>query len=129
MKKFLVALIVTALLPIQAFADCDFSSGITKVEGGYLYTRECHIKVGEMKYDLGAKDLQIEKLNKALTFKDLAIDNANKRADLWMNTSFKLEDRINTIDELRSRNQWLYFGLGVLTVFAAGYAAKQIYQK
>lgn len=126
MKKFLIALVVAAMLPIQALADCDFSSGITKVEGGYLYTRECHLKVGEMKYDLGAKDLQIEKLTKALDLKDLALTKADQRTELWMNTAFKLEDRVNTIDEMRKTNQWLYFGLGVVTMFAAGYMASQL---
>jgi hypothetical protein len=115
-------------LPLHAFAECDFTDGkgVTKVEGGYLYSKECHIAVGQMKYDLGVKDLQIEKLGKALDLKDLAITKADQRADLWMQTSFKLEDRINTIDNMRSSNQWIAFGLGALTMFAAAYAASQL---
>ncbi|NJO48143.1 MAG: hypothetical protein HC840_00345 [Leptolyngbyaceae cyanobacterium RM2_2_4] len=126
MKKIIVALMVVCLLPLQAFAECDFGTGIAKVEGGYLYTRECHLKVGEMKYDLGVKDLQIEKLTKALDLKDLAITKADQRADMWMNTAYKLEDRINTIDNMRQTNQWIAFGLGVVTMFAASYAASQL---
>lgn len=126
MKKFIVALMIFCCLPLQAFAECDFSTGITKVEGGFLYTRECHLKVGEMKYDLGVKDLQIDKLTKALDLKDLAITKADQRADLWMNTAYKLEDRINTIDNMRQTNQWISFGLGALTMFAAAYAASQL---
>lgn len=126
--KLISIVLALSLFGNIAFANCDYSD-IKKVDGGYLYTKELHLCVGEMKQDLEIEQKRTVKLTEALTFKDLAIDNANKRADLWMNTSFKLEDRINTIDELRSRNQWLYFGLGVLTVFAAGYAAKQIYQK
>lgn len=128
MKNFVAFIMVLLMLPFQALAECDFSTGITKTEQGYLYTKECHIAVGQMKYDLGVKDLQIDKLNKALDLKDLALTKADQRADLWMNATFKLEDRINTIDSMRSTNNWMYFGLGVLTVFAAGYAASQVYR-
>lgn len=126
MKKFVIALIVASLLPISALADCDFKTGISKVEGGYLYSRECHLRVGEMKYDLEIEMERTAKLTKALELKDLAITRADQRADLWMQTSFKLEDRVNTIDEMRRTNQWLYFGLGVVTMFAASYAASQL---
>lgn len=125
-KKFVIALMIATFLPISALAECDFKTGITKTEGGYLYTRECHIKVGEMKQDLEIEVEKTAKLTKALELKDLAITRADQRADLWMNTSFKLEDRVNTIDEMRKTNQWLYFGLGVVTMFAASYAASQL---
>lgn len=128
MKKFLIALVAMTFLSNVAFAECDFKTGITKQESGnYTYTRECHIKVGEMKQDLDISQQQNEKYVKALDLKDLALTRADQRADMWMNTSFKLEDRVNTIQEMQKTNQWVYFGLGVLSVFAAGYAAKQIY--
>lgn len=129
MKKLITILMVILLLPISAFAECDFTDGkgVSKVEGGYLYTKECHIAVGQMKYDLGVSTEQLGKLNKALDLKDLAISKADQRADLWQSATFKLEDRINTIDQMRSSNNWMYFGLGVLTVFVAGYAARQAY--
>ncbi len=130
MKKFLIALIIVSLLPISSFAECDFTNGkgVNKVEGGYLYSPECHVAVGQMKYDLGVKDLQLDKLTKALDLKDLAITKADQRADMWMNTAYKLEDRINAIDSMRQSNQYIVFGLGMLAMFAATYAASQLHR-
>ncbi len=127
MNKKFITLIFALILPINSFADCDFSTGITKTDQGYLYTKECHIAVGQMKSDLNVAVQQVSLLQKSLDFKDLALNKADQRADLWQASTFKLEDRINSIDQMRSTNNWMYFGLGVLTVFAAGYAASQIY--
>lgn len=118
-------LLALSLFSNVAFADCDYSK-IQKVDGGYLYTKELHLCVGEMKQDLEIANQKVDKLTKAIELKDLTITKADQRADLWMQTSFKLEDRIQTIDSWRTTNNWLYFGLGVATMFAAAYAAGQI---
>lgn len=127
MKKLIAAVLATLMFSNVAFAECDFSTGISRNDNGsYTYTKECHVKVGEMKRDLSIATEQNEKLTKALDLKDLAITKSDQRADLWMQTSFKLEDRINTIDSMRQSNQYIAFGLGVLTMFAASYAASQL---
>lgn len=126
MKRFICTILAMTFLSNVAMAECDFSTGITKVDGGYLYSKECHVKVGEMKLDLKISQEQNEKLTKALDLKDFAITKADQRADMWMNTTYKLEDRINTIDQMRATNQWVAFGLGALTMFAAAYAASQL---
>jgi hypothetical protein len=127
MRKLLVALTIACLLPFSAMADCDFKTGITKNENGtYTYTRECHIKVGELRQDLDIANEQNLKFTKALELKDLAINKADQRADMWQQTAFKLEDRITTIDNMRTSNQWIMFGVGVATMFAASYAASQL---
>lgn len=127
MKKLIAILLTVLLFSTQAFAECDFKTGITPNDNGtYTYTKECHVKVGEMKQDLEIAQEQNVKLTKALDLKDLAITKADQRADLWMNTTYKLEDRINTIDNMRQTNQWVAFGLGVVTMFAASYAASQL---
>lgn len=128
MKQFLIVLIAICL-SVNSFATCDFSTGITKTEQGYLYTKECHIKVGETVRDLGIAEGQNKKLIEALSLKDFALSKANERADLWMNTSYKLEARIETMDGLYERNKWLYFGIGVLATSAAVYAAGQLSSK
>ena len=129
MRRIIIALMILLSLPLQALAECDFTDGkgVNKVDGGYLYSKECHTAVGQIKYDLGVANTQITLLNKSLDLKDLALTKADQRADLWQTATFKLEDRINTIDQMRSTNNWMYFGLGVLTVFVAGYAARQAY--
>jgi len=126
MKRILCTILALSFFSNVALAECDFSAGITKTADGYLYTKECHVKVGEMKQDLKIANEQNEKLTKALDLKDFAITKADQRADMWMNTTYKLEDRINTIDQMRSTNQWVAFGLGALTMFAAAYAASQL---
>lgn len=128
MKKFLAIILAMTMFSQAAMAECDFSTGITKnPDSTFTYTKECHIKVGETVRDLKIANEQNDKLTKALDLKDLAITKADSRADLWQGATFKLEDRINTIDSMRSTNNWMYFGLGVITVLAAGYAASRVY--
>lgn len=125
MKKFIAVALLVVSFSNVAFAECDFSTGITKQsDGNYLYSRECHVKVGQMKQDLDAVTLQVSEYKKAIDLKDLALTSSNTRADLWMNTSFKLQDRMNAVDDLKSKNQLLMFFAGVavtsLAVWGAG---------
>jgi hypothetical protein len=129
MSKLLLAVALAlsiALAPLQAAADCDFSKGITKVEGGYLYTPDCHKKVGKIQEDLKDREEQVAKLEKTIELKDLGIKVQEERADKWMNTAFKLEDRVNSMERLKSTNQWLYFGIGVVATSLAVWGAGQL---
>lgn len=129
MKKLISILLSISMFSSVSLADCDFSTGVTKLpDGNYEYTKACHVKVGQDIIDSQTKDKQLALLNQAIKDKDEAYGYANQRADLWMNTSFKVEDRLNTIESMQKTNNWMYFGLGVLSVFAAGYAANQIYK-
>jgi hypothetical protein len=127
MKKLTsVAIVVAILSQSVAMADCDFKTVTRLDDGSYKYSRECHLKVGEMKQDIEIKDSQIADYKKAIELKDLALVRTEQRADMWMNTSFKMEDRLNTIDELRSKNYVLYFILGVATTSLAVWGAGQL---
>lgn len=127
MKSIVSILLAVCIFSNAALADCDFSTGITPGPNKtFIYSEECHKKVGQMAQDLKTKDAQIADLNKAITLKDLALTKADERTQLWMDTSDKLQDRVTKIDEVYKKNEWLYFGLGVLTTFAAGYAAAQL---
>lgn len=126
MKKT-ISLVVAMLVSNMAFADCDFARDVKELPNGdRQYTKECHVKVGETIQDNKIKDEQINKYVEAIKFKDLAITKSDERGDKWMNTSLKLEDNIQKIDSYKNTNQWIYFGLGALTVFAAGMAAAQL---
>jgi hypothetical protein len=125
MKKILTFLIIL-VFSTSAFADCDYSKIIKNDNGTYTYTRELHLCVGQMKQDLDIANEQNLKFTKALELKDLALTKADQRADMWQQTAFKLEDRISTIDGYRTSNQWLMFGFGMATMFAASYAASQL---
>lgn len=111
----------------SALADCDFSTGITKQsDGKFLYLKECHIAVGQMKIDLDAANVQLEEYRKAIDLKDLALVKTNERSNLWMDTTFKLQDRMNTVDSLKSKNEIIYFGVGILFTGLAVWGAGQL---
>lgn len=127
MKKVVALVAALALFSSTCFAECDFSTGaVRQADGTYQYTKECHIKVGELVQGAKIKDEQIQDYKKAIELKDLTIQKADQRTQLWIDTSMKLEDNIQKIQSYRGRNEWIYFGLGALTVFAAGMAAAQL---
>lgn len=127
MKKLISIVLLAVMFSNTAFATCDFSTGITSLpDGGYRYSKDCHVKVGEMKESLENKEKAIVEYKKAIDLKDLALITSQERTQLWMDTSFKLEERVTKIEDLRRRNDWLYFGLGALTVLASGYVAAQL---
>jgi hypothetical protein len=129
MKKAISALLLFCLTSNAAMAECDFSTGITPGPNHtFIYTEECHLKVGHLVQDNKTKDAQIADLNQAITLKDLALTKSDDRTRLWMDTSDKLQNRLTTVDELAKKNEWIYFGLGVLATVGAGYVASQIYR-
>lgn len=122
----LIALMMVASVTVQA-ADCDFSTGIEKLQDGrYAYSAECNRKVGKMVAD--EKDRQEQLQQKEIQLKSLGtqLEYQDKRVQLWMDTSNKLEDRVNQMDALKSRNQWLFFGLGIVVTGAAVWGAGQL---
>lgn len=127
MKKLISSVLFCSLLPSVAMANCDFKTGITpNSDGSYRYTAECHLKVGNMKQDLEIKDQQIEKYVKALELKDLAIVKADERWALWRDTSYGMQDRLIKYDDLRQKNQLLYFAAGVILTGFAVWGAGQL---
>jgi hypothetical protein len=123
-------MIYTLLVAPLANADCDFATGITPGPNKtFVYTEACHQKVGAVVQDNKNKTTQVDDLNKAISLKNVALDNADKRATLWMDTSGKLEDRLQKVDNLQKTNERIYFGLGVLTAVISIFAAAKAIQK
>jgi len=108
-------------------ADCDFST-IKETDQGYLYSQECHRQVGKLVKDEAERKEQIAKLNKSIELKDLVIDKQEERIKLWMDSTEKMEDRVNSIEKWKSTNQWLYFGLGVVTTSLSVWLASKAMQ-
>lgn len=125
MKK-LFALLLLVVFSNTALADCDWSGIVANNNGTFTYSKELHLCVGQMKQDLDSAHAQIADYKKIIELKDLALDFSNKRADMWMDTSLKLENRLNAIDSLRSKNETLYFGLGVAMTALAVWGAGQL---
>lgn len=126
MKKFTSFIVLLALIPNIVFADCDFSKVVSNPDGTYTYSKELHICVGTMKQQNSNYVLAISDLKKSITLKDLALQQSDQRTQLWMDTSFKMEQREESIDSLRKKSDWLYFGLGALTIIGAGILAAQV---
>lgn len=127
-KQFLVTILVfMSIFGSTAHADCDFATGIRpNADGSYNYSHDCHLKVGQMSKDLDSANAQIVDYKKAIELKDLALTKSDERANLWMNTSLTLEKDLQEVDNLRSKNETLYYGLGVVTAVLAVFAAGQL---
>lgn len=125
--KALISSVLATIFITNPVLACEFSKDIQKnADGSYTYTKGCHVEVGKTFKKLDLKEKQVDKLEEVIELKDLAIVKGHERIDLWMNTSFKLEDRVNTIDRLKERNKWLYFGLGIVVTGFAVWGAGQL---
>lgn len=111
--KFLI-LFSFLLTQIEASEfPCKRDSGITKVEGGYLYTEACHVAVGNLVETNKNKEQQITHLKKALELKDLALTKSEERAELWKSAALDLESKYAWNTRLDKYENWLFFGLGI----------------
>ncbi len=127
MNKVFLALMIF-LSSFKAHSACDFTSSDVKENqnGTFTYSRECHIEVGKTLKTVSLLDEKVSLLEKKIELKDLQISKYDERTQLWMDTSFKLNDKLMTYEATKKNDFWISFGLGVLTVIAAGYAVKQV---
>ena len=128
LKLFISLLVIVALLvPRTAYtADCDWSQIKKNADGTYIYSEKLHLCVGKLVQDNKVKTQQITDFTKALSLKDLSIKASDDRANLWMDTSGKLEARLQKVDSLQKDNEWIFFGLGVLATSFAAYTASKL---
>lgn len=124
--KFFLAILFT-LSSSYAKASCDWSKDIKENPNGtFTYTRECHIEVGKNFRSVSLLNEKVDLLEKKIDLKDLQISRFEERTQLWMDTSFRLNDKLMAYEASKKNDFWISFGLGVLTVIAAGYAVKQV---
>ena len=126
MKK-IAFLILCIFVSNTAMAECDFKTGITPGPNNtFIYTGECHRKVGAIVQDNAVKTQQVADLTKAIQLKDLAIKYSDDRAILWNSTASNLEDRLQKVDALEKKNDWAFFALGVAATLGAGFMAARL---
>lgn len=129
-NRFIAILLIGTSLPLRAMADCNWATDIKKnPDGSRTYTEECHIVVGKNIKELELRREQVEALNQTIQLKDLAILKLEQRNEIWMNTSIKMNDSLNSYERLRSTNYALYFGLGVVATSLAVWGAGQLANK
>jgi hypothetical protein len=120
MKKLIYSILLISLFPLGCFADCDWKTGITQGPNNtFVYTEACHQEVGKLVK--ANKDL-----TSAIQLKDLALTNADARTALWQKSADDEMDRLNKMSADRKMNDWLFFGLGALTVIGSGFMAARL---
>lgn len=112
-------------LSSQAFAVCDSTDIKKNDDGSYNYGKDCHIEVGHVFKELEIRKQQIGEMKEALILKDSLTVKLEQRNQLWMDTSFKLNDKIQSYEKYRNDNQWITFGAGILTAVLAGWMVGQ----
>lgn len=109
----------------SALAGCN-PKEIKEVDNKYLYPVDCHIEFGELRQDIKLREKQVKHLNKSLELKDLALQKSTQRIENWQQATYKVEDRLIKLDRNTDRLKWIYFGLGIVVMGGAVYAAGQL---
>jgi hypothetical protein len=128
MKKLIATMMTVCVLSnSMAFAaDCKWSTGITPQGTGYLYTPECHAKVGLTLRDNDDFKIQVDALRKTIDTQKLIIEKADERTILWRNESYEQFDRLQKQAQYSQTNNVLWFVLGIVVTSAAVYGAGQL---
>ncbi len=126
MKKLVSLVLALSMLSSTAFAECKWATGVTKIEGGYFYSNECHGRVGMLVKDLEDRETEVAALRKTIELKDLVITKADERTILWRNESYEQFDRLQKQASLSRKNETLWFILGIVVTSAAVYGAGQL---
>jgi len=81
-------------------------------------------KARELEKAEAERQVQVDRLSKSITLKDLALDKADQRMMNWRDESYNQHERLLKQQKLAKYNDWLYFGGGIgltiLSVWAAG---------
>jgi hypothetical protein len=119
MKK-LVSILVIFCMSTSAFGDCDWNTGITPGPNHtFIYSDACHLAVGQL--------VQANKdLNSAIALKNLAIQTSDSRTMLWQKSADDEMSRLSTIETEQKHNDFLYFGLGIISAIGAGWMASKL---
>lgn len=127
MAQKILSLFLILGIGLSAFgAECDPSTIKQNVDGTYTYSRDCHVWVGQTKKRLTLLEDKVVQLEKKIELKDLAILKQEEIANHWRDTSFKLNDKLNTYEAVRISNQRLYFVGGLLTALASAYVGSRV---
>jgi hypothetical protein len=120
---------IISLASNSVFADCDWTKIKDNGDNTYTYTKDLHLCVGQLERNNKIKDQQIDNYKKAIELKDLALNISDDRANKWMNNSLSLESKLIEVNNLQNKNNFFYFGLGVLATIGAGFMTARLLGK
>lgn len=127
MKKLMCLIMAVTMACSSAFAgDCKWADGTKKVEGGYLYTNDCHARVGLTLRDNDDLKIEVQELRKTIDVQKLVIEKADERTILWRNESYEQFDRLQKQASMNEYQKTLWFVLGIVVTSAAVYGAGQL---
>ena len=130
MKKLITAILILLFTFGNAFADtsnCDWTQIKKLPNGDFDYSPALNLCVGQLVSDNKVQVQQIADYQKAISLIDLAVKYDDERVALWQKSADDELGRLNTMENLQKRSDWIMFGLGVVTTFAAAYTASRIY--
>ena len=110
-----------------AYADCDWKTIKDNGDDTFTYSKQCHLAVGRLVKSSALKDDQITDLYKTIQLKDLALQQSESRANMWMDTSVKLTETLNHYESLRQNTGLLYYTAGIATVVLSAYVMGQFH--
>jgi hypothetical protein len=99
---------------------------VKRTEAGFLYTADCHSRVGILTKDLDDRAIEVESLRKAILLKDAALDVADQRTMLWRKESYEQFERLQKQTEMSRKTETLWFVLGIVVTGAAVWGAGQL---
>lgn len=119
-------MVLVSMFSNLAMADCDWTQIKKLPDGGYEYTPELHLCVGNLVQTNKVQLAQIADLNSAIQLKDLALVQSDQRIALWSKTVNDEQDRLTKISDDQKHNDFIYFGLGILATIGTGYALARL---
>lgn len=122
MKHFLVYLTILSFLCSSSYASCDWSKIKKTSNNSYTMDHKLFLCVGAIVQDNAIKAKQIDDYVKALSLKDLSIQDADKKTKDWSDAATSLEKRLQDLDKLDKDANFLYFAGGILTSILVGFA-------
>lgn len=130
MKKLISSILILCLSTIaMADPNCNWSTIKTLPDGGYEYSPSLNLCVGNLIQTNKTQSAQIVDLTKAIELKDLALTAADSRTQIWETTSLAEQDRLTKISTEQKDNNFLYFGLGILSTVLTGFAVAKLVGK
>lgn len=127
MIKNLVCILLSVLMSTSVFADCDFKKDITEdTSGNFTYSRECHIEVGKAVKSVPLLRSKVSSLEKKIELKDMMLEKQEERVREWVNTSMHAHATVMSYESARSRDNIMYFGLGIGVAVLSVWAAQKV---